>query len=444
MFKPFFKLAPMVCRFALMSSVLVGLLVITGRVQAHEMRPAVADVTIAQSQMQVELQVAVETLLAGIDQSQVIDTDESPQAETYDRLRVLPDQALADLVRAEWSLLASGFLVDGAGPLNLIGVEVIEEPNLDLPRDTLLTMQADLPPGNGPVALGWVAQNGGLVVRHGDAETAYAAFLEGGELSAPLPREGAVQESSAAVFWRFIVEGFEHIIPKGLDHILFVFGLFLFSLAWRPLLVQITAFTLSHTVTLGLATLSVITIPAAQMWLVEVLIAISIAYVAIENVLRPKLGWWRIVVVFGFGLLHGLGFASVFGDLGLAQGQFVLSLIAFNIGVEFGQLAVIGAAFVLLALPFRRVNFHQNRLVMPVSLSISIIGVWWALSLFFLWGIVFNIGVEMTLLREIGVTIIILTLPFFRPDLYRNFVVIPCSFGITIIAIFWAAERSFL
>ncbi len=105
----------MVCRFALMSSVLVGLLVITGRVQAHELRPAVADVTIAQSQMQVELQVAVETLLAGIDQSQVIDTDESPQAETYDRLRVLPDQALADLVRAEWSLLASGFWLTGLG-----------------------------------------------------------------------------------------------------------------------------------------------------------------------------------------------------------------------------------------------------------------------------------------------------------------------------------------
>lgn len=384
MFKPFFKLAPMVCRFALMSSVLVGLLVITGRVQAHELRPAVADVTIAQSQMQVELQVAVETLLAGIDQSQVIDTDESPQAETYDRLRVLPDQALADLVRAEWSLLASGFLVDGAGPLNLIGVEVIEEFNLDLPRDTILKLQAELPLGNGPVALGWIVQNGGLVVRYGDGEAAYAVFLEGGELSAPLPREGVVQESAAAVFWRFVVEGFEHIIPKGLDHILFVFGLFLFSMAWRPLLAQITAFTLAHTVTLGLATLSVITIPAAQMWLVEALIAISIAYVAIENILRPKLGWWRIVVVFGFGLLHGLGFASVLGDLGLAQGQFVLSLIAFNIGVEFGQLSVIAVAFMLLALPFGRARLYRNIVVVPCSLGIAIVGVRWAIERSFL------------------------------------------------------------
>lgn len=384
MFKPFFNLRLMVCCLVLMSSVLVGLLFITGRAQAHELRPAVAEVTVAQSQIQVELQVSVETLLAGIDYTQVIDTEDAPQAKIYDRLRSLPDQALAELVRAEWSVLALGFLVKGAGPLNLVGVEVIAETNLDLPRDTVLKMQADLPLGNEPVALGWIAQNGGLVVRHGDGEAAYAAFLEGGELSAPLPREGAVQESTATVFWRFVVEGFEHIIPKGLDHILFVFGLFLFSLAWRPLLAQITAFTLAHTVTLGLATLNVITIPVAQMWLVEALIAISIASVAIENILRPILGWWRIVVVFGFGLLHGLGFASVLGNLGLAQGQFILSLIGFNIGVELGQLSVIAVAFMLLALPFGRAGLYRNIVVVPCSSGIAVVGIWWAIERSFL------------------------------------------------------------
>jgi hypothetical protein len=323
-------------------------------------------------------------LLAGIDVTKVMDTDEAPQAETYDQLRGLTDVALAELVRAEWPLFASGLLIEGAGLPKLTGVNVISEPNLDLPRDTILMLQADLPPGNGAVSLGWIVQNGGLVVRHGDGHNAYAAFLEGGEMSARLPRDGAVDERAAAVFWRFVVEGVEHIIPKGLDHILFVFGLFLFSLAWRPLLAQITAFTLAHTVTLGLATLSVITIPPTQIWLVETLIAISIAYVAIENILRPKLGWWRIVVVFGFGLLHGLGFASVLGDLGLAQGQFVLSLIAFNVGVEFGQLAVIGMAFILLALPLGRTNFYRNIVVVPCSLGIAIVGVWWAIERSFL------------------------------------------------------------
>jgi hypothetical protein len=114
------------------------------------------------------------------------------------------------------------------------------------------------------------------------------------------------------------------------------------------------------------------------MWLVEALIAVSIAYVAIENILRPKLGWWRVLVVFGFGLLHGLGFASVLGDLGLAQGQFILSLIAFNIGVELGQLAVIAAAFVLLALPFGRSAIYRRAVVIPGSLAIAFVGLWWA------------------------------------------------------------------
>jgi hypothetical protein len=114
------------------------------------------------------------------------------------------------------------------------------------------------------------------------------------------------------------------------------------------------------------------------MWLVEALIAISIAYVAVENILRPKLGWWRILVVFGFGLLHGLGFASVLGDLGLAQGQFILSLIAFNIGVELGQLAVIAAAFVLFALPLGRSAMYRPVVVIPGSLAIAFVGLWWA------------------------------------------------------------------
>jgi len=120
------------------------------------------------------------------------------------------------------------------------------------------------------------------------------------------------------------------------------------------------------------------------MWLVEALIAISIAYVAIENILRPKLGWWRILVVFGFGLLHGLGFASVLGDLGLAQGQFILSLVAFNIGVEFGQLAVIAAAFMLLALPFGRFTQYRKFIVFPCSLAIAIVGIYWAFERVFL------------------------------------------------------------
>jgi hypothetical protein len=354
------------------------------QVRAHEMRPAVAEVTVTLSDIDITLRLTAETLLAGINQSQVSDTDEAPEAAIYDRLRAIPDKDLKDLVQKRWPELRAGFLLEGAGAADLVAVDVIAEPNLDLPRDTVISLRAELAGGLGPVAFGWVAQNGALVVRHGVGAEAYAAFLKGGEMSAPLPRLGAVMETMGAVFLRFVVEGFEHIIPKGFDHILFIFGLFLFSRAWGPLLVQITAFTLAHTVTLGLATLSFITIPAAQMWLVEALIAISIAFVAIENILRPTLGWWRILVVFGFGLLHGLGFASVLGTLGLVQGQFILTLIAFNIGVELGQIAVISLAFLTLALPFGRSVLYRSLVVIPCSVVIAIVGLWWAIELSFL------------------------------------------------------------
>ena len=364
-----------------MSSFFVGFFGIAGQAQAHEMRPAVAEVTVTLSDIDIALRLTVESLLAGINQSQISDTDEAPEAAIYDRLRALSDKGLTDLLIKRWPELRAGFLLEGAGALDLVAVNVIAESNLDLPRDTVILLRAELARGQGPVAFGWVAQNGALVVRHGVGAEAYAAFLDGGEMSAPLPRSGAVTESMGAVFVRFVVEGFKHIIPKGLDHILFVFGLFLFSRAWRPLLAQITTFTLAHTVTLGLATWNIIIIPTAQMWLVEALIAISIVYVAIENILRPTLGWWRIVVVFGFGLLHGLGFASVLAALGLAQGQFILSLIAFIIGVELGQLAVITVAVLFLALPFGRNSLYRGLVIIPGSVVIAIVGLWWAIEL---------------------------------------------------------------
>ena len=384
MLKLFPKFRLMVWSFFTVSSFVLGILGFSGSSQAHELRPAIADVLVTQTEVQIKLLVTVETLLADIDLTRITDTDEAPEAKKYDQLRSLSVDELAKLVASEWTILEKGMLIDGAGRFRLQSVKVVEEKDVDLPRDTMIEMVANLKLGDGPVAIGWVAKNGGLVVRHGTGANAYAAFLEGGEISIPLPRMGKVEENAPAVFWRFVVEGFDHIIPKGLDHILFVFGLFLFSQVWRALLWQITAFTLAHTVTLGLATLSVIAIPPGQMWLVEALIAISIAYVAIENIFQSKLGWWRIVVVFCFGLLHGLGFASVLGDLGLAQGQFILSLIAFNIGVEFGQLAIIASALIILTLPFGRSQRYRKLVVIPGSVVIAGIGLWWAIERIFL------------------------------------------------------------
>jgi len=162
------------------------------------------------------------------------------------------------------------------------------------------------------------------------AEEGYAAFLAGGETSEEIAVEGHQARGIWAVFVDYIGIGFEHILPLGLDHILFVVGLFLLSTQLRPLLLQITAFTLAHTVTLALGMLGIITIPGS---IVEPIIAASIVYVAVENILMKGLSPWRPFIVFVFGLLHGLGFAGVLTEFGIPSGQFLPALIGFNIGV---------------------------------------------------------------------------------------------------------------
>ncbi|WP_236638402.1 HupE/UreJ family protein [Mangrovicoccus ximenensis] len=230
--------------------------------------------------------------------------------------------------------------------------------------------------------IGWAARFGPLVLRQdGEGDDLYSAYLAGGEMSDPLPREGVAQDSAAAVFGRFLVLGVEHIIPKGTDHILFVLGLFFFSLRMRPLLLQVSAFTAAHTVTLALASLGIVTVPAA---IVEPLIAASIAFVALENIRSGRIGWVRIAVVFGFGLLHGLGFASVLGELALPRAQFATGLIAFNIGVEIGQLTVITLAWALVARPFGHRPWYRARIAVPASAAIAAMGLWWVAERTFL------------------------------------------------------------
>jgi hypothetical protein len=173
---------------------------------------------------------------------------------------------------------------------------------------------------------------------------------------------------------RYVGVGFDHIVPKGLDHILFVLGLFFLSPALRALLWQVSAFTLAHTLTLALSALGYVSVPAA---IVEPLIAATIAYVAVENIFAHKLHAWRLVIVLGFGLLHGLGFASVLSEFRLPQGGFIAALIGFNVGVEVGQLAVIAGAFVLVGMWFRRKAWYRARVAIPASAAIAAIGAFW-------------------------------------------------------------------
>lgn len=345
---------------------------------AHEIRPAIADVTVGADQLELALELTLESLVSGIDLQGIDDTNAAPLADRYDALRALPPADLEAALRDAWPDLRQEFLLR-AGDLALTpeiaAVTIPEVGELSLPRDATLRLTAALPANDDPVTVGWAARNGPIVLRQVDAgDDAYSALLEDGQISQPLPRTGFATESATTVFTRFIGQGFAHIIPKGLDHIVFVLGLFFFSLHVRPLLVQITSFTLAHTVTLALAALGYVSIPAS---IVEPLIAASIVFVAVENILRPKLGPWRTAVVFFFGLLHGLGFASVLGELGGDRAHFLARLIGFNVGVEIGQLTVIALAFFSVGLWFGGKSWYRTGIAIPASVLIAAIGAFW-------------------------------------------------------------------
>lgn len=357
----------------------------SGQAVAHEVRPAVADVAVGGTTVELTIRLTLEPMLAGMNLAGLDDTNDSPLAARYDALRADDPAQLTAALTAAWPRLAPRIILragDAVLLAQIVSVTVPEVGDISIPRDTILRLKADLPPDGTALQVGWDAAFGSLIVRQAvDDPDAYAAILSNGSLSDPLPRDAVAPDNAGSVFVRYIVSGFEHIVPKGLDHILFVLGLFFFSLHLRPLLMQVTAFTLAHTVTLALASLKIVSVPPE---IVEPLIAASIVYVAVENIIGGRINAVRIAVVFCFGLLHGLGFAAVLGDVGLQDNRFVIGLIGFNIGVELGQLAVITLALVALGWPFGQKPWYRSRVTIPASALIALVGGWWTVQRVFL------------------------------------------------------------
>ena len=199
----------------------------------------------------------------------------------------------------------------------------------------------------------------------------------------PLRDATGQQRTALSTAGLYVVIGIRHILPSGPDHILFVLALVLGTTSLRALVIQLSTFTVAHTVTLGLAAAGFISPPAG---IVEPLIAASIAFVAFENLRARDTAAWRPVVVFGFGLVHGLGFAGFFGELGLPPGQFLSALVGFNVGVELGQLAVVAAAALLAASYRRRLDpadreaVYRRHVVVPASIAIASVGLYWTFT----------------------------------------------------------------
>lgn len=171
--------------------------------------------------------------------------------------------------------------------------------------------------------------------------------------------------------------GFTHVIPLGFDHILFILTLFFLSSNIKTVLIQCSVFTIAHSLSLGLAA-SGFMIPNAN--IVEPLIAISILFTAIENIVHDKINPWRIALIFGFGFIHGLGFANALKEIGIPINQFLASLLSFNIGVELGQITIILAAYFLISKWFAEKIWYEERFVYPICTIIGCVALYWTIE----------------------------------------------------------------
>lgn len=373
----FFRLVNQVLASLIFAALLVA--ASSSSVRAHEIRPAIVDLVFAGDRaVRLDMSLILEAALAEIG-AEHGDTDDSPNAQRYDQLRILEEPKLA----AEFDRFKARFLngvrleADGVNiPLDVVSVDLDPVGDTDFARLSRLSLSGQLPANAKNVVFSFDPAFGPSVLRVPDADGAYSysAYLGDGGPSEPIPVEGGLSMSAGKVFLDYIGIGFTHIVPKGLDHILFVVGLFLLSPRLKPLLIQITAFTVAHSVTLAMAMLGVISLPAS---IVEPLIAASIVFIAVENLVTNRLSPWRPFVVFGFGLLHGLGFAGVLTEIGLSPAHFVSGLIGFNVGVEAGQLAVVAACYALFGAWFSDKSWYRARVTMPMSLAIACVAVWW-------------------------------------------------------------------
>lgn len=189
--------------------------------------------------------------------------------------------------------------------------------------------------------------------------------------SAPSTEPAPVARTRGQIAVEYIKLGIEHIL-MGFDHLVFLLGLVIIGGRLKHMLAMVTAFTVAHSVTLGLAVTGVFNPPGS---VIEPLIALSVAYVGVENFLvKDASKRWRITAA--FGLIHGFGFAGALGEIGVPQGHLALGLATFNVGVELGQLMVMALVLpIILALGKR--EWFRERGVKVFSVAVAVLGLFW-------------------------------------------------------------------
>ncbi len=346
--------------------------------EAHESQPTRADLTIAASGAEITLTLDVEAVMSGLGQDHEQGTN-SIAATRYEALRALAPADLASRIKSDrFAERVAQLSANGANlSLELIAISVPPVGDTSLPRRSTLQMRSMASLNANAITVAFAPAIGQVILQIGASEPGaepQIKLLASGEASGPIPV--AVRNSGTIIetLRVYAISGFVHILPHGLDHILFIVALFLAGATLRPLAMQVTIFTLAHSITLALSALGHVRVPAE---IVEPLIAASLIFVAIENILSPRLRKWRLGLIFGFGLMHGLGFAGVMAEADLPPATTLVGLLGFNIGVEIGQIAVIAICYLLVGAWFAHRQWYRAGVVVPGSLAISIVGCFW-------------------------------------------------------------------
>lgn len=352
---------------------------------ADVLKPALVEITIFDNnEIQIELDLSIEAAMSSISTSSK-NTKNSPFEDKYNTLRALgPDELKAKFLPFEIDFRKDFDLLINNKPLSLELTE-INIGNIGYKKRARKTILTYTGYSNDWIrTIQWKYNK-----KYGDNAIRYQIFekdkynwskwtwLRDGKSTDAIELNNPRPESFIERSVQFVKIGFDHVIPMGWDHILFIVGMALSSLVLRNLIILVSTFTIAHTITLGIATAGLVEVPGA---IVEPIIAFSIAYVAIENLFGKVAIIRKSFIVFFFGLIHGLGFASMLREFDMTPDNFINTLISFNIGVELAQILIV-LSILLILLLFKKYNLnYQKYIVVPVSVIISLIGIYWGIE----------------------------------------------------------------
>ena len=349
---------------------------------SHEIRPSIADYKIEENILYFDIRLNAELILSGIDASNITDTNSSPLSATYDDLRSLTRENLKILLIESWDDIQSKInlnINEVSTKFELVDINIEANRDFEISRDSILYLKYELDEDDEFLTFKWSEKYGPIIIREINElkkeDDLYTEYLQAGLQTDKIFIRSENTQSIFKSIINYFILGIQHIIPKGLDHILFIVGLFFFSVTLRPLLIQVTMFTIAHSITLIFVSVSYINVNPL---IVEPIIALSIAYVGIENIFKEYVKeYLRYIIIFFFGLLHGLGFALVLSDIGYQSSKLILNLISFNLGIEAAQIFIILSLYVLLGIKFSNKKYYRYIFQVPVSFFIALIGIYW-------------------------------------------------------------------